>query len=226
MVAVLDTWSKPQYLDRIWTIYEQYTAISKGIKVRMILPPDAAKSLIDEFEKGKEGVRCVKKALSSVDSASAIAAVKSDETNVKELIKRTLGFKTVNREITHFMIKWIGEEFKKHMNSSIMCKSPSGRSVSKRSEMWSCLRSVSNLSLMSGEVAQPFGPCPSTPISTRKRGASVLFQSMDPKEKTLQLQMLTSFIHASNKPLETNSQGLIDAPDDGLGSERCYNFSS
>ena len=42
MVAILDDWYCPVYLTRIWTIFEQFTAIKLGnINVTMVLPASA-----------------------------------------------------------------------------------------------------------------------------------------------------------------------------------------
>lgn len=32
MIALLDNWQKPVYLTRIWTIFEQYVAVTKQIE--------------------------------------------------------------------------------------------------------------------------------------------------------------------------------------------------
>ena len=34
VIAILDTWQSPEYLTRIWCIFEQFTSIKLGIKVR------------------------------------------------------------------------------------------------------------------------------------------------------------------------------------------------
>lgn len=39
MIAMLDTWERPQYCTRIWTVFEQYTAAKLRVPVKMILPP-------------------------------------------------------------------------------------------------------------------------------------------------------------------------------------------
>ena len=44
VVAVLDTWEEPVYLQRVWTIYEQYVACSLQVPVTFVMPEDAAAS--------------------------------------------------------------------------------------------------------------------------------------------------------------------------------------
>ena len=56
VVAILDTWRAPVYLTRIWTIYEQFTAIRCGIEVTITMPAPAATSLLDEISTGKQGI--------------------------------------------------------------------------------------------------------------------------------------------------------------------------
>ena len=44
VVAVLDSWEEPVYLQRVWTIYEQYVACSLQVPVTFIMPEGAAAS--------------------------------------------------------------------------------------------------------------------------------------------------------------------------------------
>eukprot|EP00913_Durusdinium_trenchii_P031067 g29093.t2 len=48
VVAVLDTWREPVYLQRVWTIYEQYVACSLKVPVTFVMPESATASLDEE----------------------------------------------------------------------------------------------------------------------------------------------------------------------------------
>ena len=54
VVAVLDTWEEPVYLQRVWTIYEQYVACSLQVPVTFVMPEDAAASGRYKMEKQLE----------------------------------------------------------------------------------------------------------------------------------------------------------------------------
>merc|ERR1711957_565255 len=110
VLALLDSFEAPTYLSRIWTIFEQYTAIKLGVPVRMILPPEAAQKLVVEIHAGKPGILRVKDALCRVDSRNAVASVMADELKVKKLISESVGFETVDAQIRAFMVAWVGTE--------------------------------------------------------------------------------------------------------------------
>merc|ERR1712108_10844 len=56
VVAILDTWHKPPYLKKIWTIFEQLTAMNNEAPVTIVMPPSAAAALIEEFKRGEVGI--------------------------------------------------------------------------------------------------------------------------------------------------------------------------
>ncbi|CAK9111010.1 Beta-glucosidase 42 [Durusdinium trenchii] len=108
MVAILDTWDRPLYLSRIWTVYEQFVASTIHIEVKFIMPKCAAEHLQRQIACGSKGVDQVIQCLSHVDSERAQAWKLEDETKVKSLIQETVGFQHVNRHVTDVMITWIG----------------------------------------------------------------------------------------------------------------------
>merc|ERR1712232_956020 len=73
VIALLDTWDAPRYLTRVWTIYEQFTAAELGVKVDMILPTDAHRTLMENINAGGAGIEAVALSLSKVDSENAEA---------------------------------------------------------------------------------------------------------------------------------------------------------
>jgi len=87
VVALLDSFDEPYYLTRIWTIFEQFTAVRLGITVRVIMPEDSREQLIEQFERGRDGILRVKASLSKVDSKSAKAMIAQDEVKVKQAIE-------------------------------------------------------------------------------------------------------------------------------------------
>jgi hypothetical protein len=119
LVALLDTWEEPLYLRRIWTIFEQYTAAKLGLSVSMILPPVSARSLIEEFEKGKLGIMHVKSALGKVEARHAQATYQQDEFRVKGMIAESIGFDAVNTKVKHSMLDWVAGQVLAHMKELV-----------------------------------------------------------------------------------------------------------
>ena len=109
VVALLDGWDTPVYLTRIWTIYEQFTALKLGIPMRMILPMDSFKSLSEEIDRGIDGIENIKKSLNKVDSEHAEAWLPEDEAKVKTAIRESVGFEKVNSSVKDSMINWVGD---------------------------------------------------------------------------------------------------------------------
>mmetsp|Transcript_87241 Transcript_87241/g.154546 ORF Transcript_87241/g.154546 Transcript_87241/m.154546 type:complete len:921 (-) Transcript_87241:127-2889(-) len=117
VIALLDTWDNPRYLTRIWTIFEQLVAIKLEIPVTMVLPEAAGKGLVGKFEEGKEGILQVMEALTKVDSQSAEAHIPADAEAVKSLIQEQFSYIHVDRQIVHFMLRWMAGTFEAHMRS-------------------------------------------------------------------------------------------------------------
>jgi hypothetical protein len=116
MVALLDTFDRPTYLTRIWTIFEQFTAMRLGIEVEVALPSEPRAALIAEFERGKDGITRVRDAMSTVDSSSARASDQADELKVKSKIVESVGFKEVDAAIKGVMCEWVATELRAHMD--------------------------------------------------------------------------------------------------------------
>jgi len=118
MVAILDDWYSPVYLTRIWTIFEQFTAIKLGnVKVTMVLPKEQNHGLIEQIREGEDGIRHVTQCLCKFQSKHATAFSPEDEENVKRLIRSTIGFREVDRRIEQFMLAWVSHVVQEYMKS-------------------------------------------------------------------------------------------------------------
>ena len=76
----------------------------------IVMPPTAVSTLINEIEKGREGILFVRDRLGQVDSANAKASMAQDEVKVKEMIQGDVGFDAVNLRIKQFLVKWMAVE--------------------------------------------------------------------------------------------------------------------
>lgn len=115
-VALMDSWRNSMYIRRIWTIYEQYVIAKLGIQVQFALPAEPAETLIEQLDKGKQGLELVIEAISKVDAENAEATMKQDEDKVKDLISNCIGFTKVNSQVRLSITEWISKEFKAHID--------------------------------------------------------------------------------------------------------------
>jgi len=117
VVAVFDKWENPTYLTRIWTIFEQFTAIKLNIPVTMILPKDQNEALIVKVQEGKQGIMQVTRSLCRFKSENASAFSPADEAKVKEQIVKDLGFEMVDLRVKEFMLNWVGSVVHEYMKN-------------------------------------------------------------------------------------------------------------
>lgn len=115
VVAILDDFQKPLYLTRVWTIFEQYTALSLGLPVEMILPPKADELLISEVKTGDVGLDNITRSLMKVDVENSKATMKHDEDAVKKLIREGAGFHSVNSAVQASLVLWAAARFRAYM---------------------------------------------------------------------------------------------------------------
>jgi len=120
VVAVLDTWEDPVYLKRIWTLFEQFTAVNLGIEVEMALPAASAYALLERIEEGREGILAVVQQLSKVDCRTAAAFDPGDEARVKSLIQASVGFEAVERKIKGFFLCWLASAVEERFNELVL----------------------------------------------------------------------------------------------------------
>lgn len=141
VVAVLDTWEDPVYLKRIWTLFEQFTAINLGIEVEMALPAASAHALVERIEEGREGILAVVRQLSKVDCQTAAAFDPHDEERVKSLIQTTVGFDAVENKIKGFMLCWVASAVEERFNQLVLGASSQqeARSLEKRKSVVSSM---------------------------------------------------------------------------------------
>ncbi|CAJ1450442.1 unnamed protein product [Effrenium voratum] len=117
MVAILDDWDSPVYLTRIWTIFEQFTAIKCDVQVTIALPSQRSDALISQIRTGEDGILEVLQSLCAFESAHATAFCVQDERKVKSLIESTTGFEEVDFQIKTFMLDWVGNMVQEYMKS-------------------------------------------------------------------------------------------------------------
>lgn len=169
MVALLDGWEKPTYLSRIWTIFEQYTAVVLEIEVTFILPEVSGDSLLEEIRKGEEGIVRVRDSLCDVDAEIACAWCPEDEMQVKSMIEETIGFEKVNAKVQELMIAWVATMVKDYLGGLVV----SGSRRLKRSGAQTQLLSTTTLGHRSSNRTTASTVVSLQPVRTGQRGEPV-----------------------------------------------------
>jgi len=105
MLALLDCWDEPQYLTRIWTIFEMFTAARMNIEVRIIFPEAGQRHILMQLLEGRQGFRGVTESLCAVDSSKAEAWDKKDEETVRAVIEKDYSYDFVNQKVQKALIK-------------------------------------------------------------------------------------------------------------------------
>jgi len=117
LIAMLDTWDKPVYLTRCWTIFEQYIGHELAVGVTIILPPEVMGSFTAEMEAGN--IKQIKDNLTELDVENAKASVLEDELKVKQLISSTVGFDAVNLSVKRSMQTWCASVLKAYLEGCL-----------------------------------------------------------------------------------------------------------
>jgi len=73
--------------------------------------------LLERMEQGASGIYQICNALLAFDSKSAKASFEEDERTVKAMIEQTIGFETLDAEITTFLVSWVKQVLGVHMQS-------------------------------------------------------------------------------------------------------------
>lgn len=131
VVALLDRWHEPVYLTRVWTIFEQFTAVKCNIKVTIVLTEVEELALLKQIDLGKEGLSAIADSLCKVDAASSHATMPKDEVKIKSLIEHSEGgFKKVNETVRWAMEEWLGDTVARHLATFVEARTDGGEEAS------------------------------------------------------------------------------------------------
>jgi len=115
VVAMMSPWTGPEYLNRVWCIFELFTADTMGCKVTIEMPKrereDFLEGLKNDALKHTETLFSV---LSSTDVKSAKAYAPSDRDNILAIVKNkeTGGYYQFNKKVNHLIRTWVKQLIK------------------------------------------------------------------------------------------------------------------
>lgn len=131
IVILLDTLREPEYINRVWCVFETFIAFQNKVDAEVILPSVESASFQDAVKEGN--ISDITMALSRVDVQNAKASEPADERLVKDKIKTLSSFDDVNRVVKENLIAWCMHEVKSMMeNASGICAARSPQKVTKQ----------------------------------------------------------------------------------------------
>eukprot|EP00971_Amphidinium_carterae_P085268 1686843-Amphidinium_carterae.1 len=111
ILAMMQPWDGPRYVERVWCDFEMYTATSTTgtqVEVNVTMPPREAERMMGSMVKGN--VAKVFKNLAALKIQHAEASVPEDKEHILALIKGGPGFHTLNNTVAKYLKNWIVEE--------------------------------------------------------------------------------------------------------------------
>eukprot|EP00554_Chaetoceros_debilis_P009880 CAMPEP_0194103876 /NCGR_PEP_ID=MMETSP0150-20130528/4232_1 /TAXON_ID=122233 /ORGANISM="Chaetoceros debilis, Strain MM31A-1" /LENGTH=589 /DNA_ID=CAMNT_0038791211 /DNA_START=210 /DNA_END=1979 /DNA_ORIENTATION=+ len=108
VVAMMSPWTGPEYLKRVWCIFELFTASKEGCKVTIEMPKREREDFIKGLANGEEHTNKLFSVLSSTDVEKAEASVLSDRENILNIVKNeTGGYDQFNVAINGLIRTWV-----------------------------------------------------------------------------------------------------------------------
>jgi len=115
MVIMLDHFEDPNYLKRLWCIYEVFMCQQRSIPIDVMMPADAEKPINEYFETNT--LKEIKDKLLKVDAEKAEATQEADTKALKELIETNQGgFSAVNKAVKEAFIFALVKTFVSYCN--------------------------------------------------------------------------------------------------------------
>lgn len=107
VVAMMTPWRNPRYLQRVWCVFELFSAVAhEAIEVTVVMTPadveDMQATLLDAQNLGD-----LWKALGNVNIEAAHASVEEDKVRILSLIKERLSFPALNAKVSEFLRDWV-----------------------------------------------------------------------------------------------------------------------
>ena len=104
VVCVFMPWDSPDYLGRIWCLFELVTAVSCGVEWAISLPSSQVaafhNTMITDFDK-------IAMVLSKVDVSKATAREDSDRAAIMQVVEEGVGVYEMNKRVIGALSKWI-----------------------------------------------------------------------------------------------------------------------
>merc|ERR1711920_947598 len=115
IVAILDDYISPLYVQRIWCIYETFKATTLGLKIEVALPEHVQTRLFAHIQDGN--FSGIANSIQQIDAGSARAASKDDEDKIKDTICKGVGYDVLNTVVKSCLRESISNVFCNYLES-------------------------------------------------------------------------------------------------------------
>eukprot|EP00933_Yihiella_yeosuensis_P020370 TRINITY_DN16341_c0_g2_i1.p1 TRINITY_DN16341_c0_g2~~TRINITY_DN16341_c0_g2_i1.p1 ORF type:complete len:596 (-),score=106.02 TRINITY_DN16341_c0_g2_i1:443-2155(-) len=107
MIALMDPWESPQYLTRVWCVFEFYTVISRksSSDVTILVPPAHMDSFQNSLQQGH--IDSLWQVLTDFDVGKAVASVPEDQDKILKMVKEGHGIDALNKAVADAYRKWM-----------------------------------------------------------------------------------------------------------------------
>jgi len=128
VVAMMFPWDNPEYLTRVWCVFEAYTATTEpGCTLTIAMPPKERQAMMS----GDVGdIKTLFKVLAATKIQNAKAYAPEDREKILKLVEVTVGYTKLNHSVNKVIRRWVLEtlvaEFEKMNGSKGMKKNYDG----------------------------------------------------------------------------------------------------
>ena len=108
LLVMLSPWNRPEYLDRLWCIFEYHTAFQHGCTVSIVLPGKEKESLESKLIGiNGRGVSELYDALAKTDVQRAKASFELDKQRILRMIEKHPGYGVLNNQVNNHLREWV-----------------------------------------------------------------------------------------------------------------------
>jgi len=108
ILAMMAPWHSPAYLDRVWCVFEMFTANKNNLDITIGMPMRERTMFVDGLRAGDFDAQLDKffSMLGTVDVRNAKASVNSDLITILKLIENDVGYETFNKTVCRLLREW------------------------------------------------------------------------------------------------------------------------
>jgi len=186
VVAMMAPWRAPSYIQRVWCVYEVFTAFEEGCRTTICMPPGEASSLADALVDWT-GVSAVWQTLAGVRIEHAQASVEEDRRRILQLVAEGAGCTRLNRRVARLLQGWILAE------AMSVCQGLHGR----KSGGWLGLEELGRGAAVSANVASLCLQLGQIPDCRRALDLGMQFASEAPHVDDFELRLILGRCHGT-----------------------------
>ena len=107
LLAMMTPWNNPVYVERIWCIYEFYTAYTTGCDISIIMPETEIESIHADIFGDTGDLNVLYNVFGRTEIENAVSSYESDGDIILSLIRTTVGYDELNHKVNELLHCWI-----------------------------------------------------------------------------------------------------------------------